>query len=170
MASRKGIIITAIILAGITATSFLAWLPDTGTNEATFVIKDHKKYLDDVKNISEVLDESVAIEFERMLSSDITPAEYMRGTETVSVQITSIISEFITSKPPKEWQESYIMYGEALKAFNSYVAETEALAGIMESNNEITTKQMQASLERIDVLKSTYENHKILSDMARPPP
>ncbi|MEK0336578.1 MAG: hypothetical protein QQN41_03985, partial [Nitrosopumilus sp.] len=65
MASKKGIIITVIILAVITGVSFiplLAWIVPQD-NEATFVISDYENYLDGVKKIQEVLQEPIYIEY-----------------------------------------------------------------------------------------------------------
>ena len=58
MASKKGIIITGIILASITGASFLMWIiPED--NETTFIVSDYAGYLDGVKNIHEILQESM---------------------------------------------------------------------------------------------------------------
>jgi len=54
MASKKGITITAIILAAITGASFLLWIVPQDV-ETTFVVSDYENYLDGVKNIHEVL-------------------------------------------------------------------------------------------------------------------
>ena len=60
MASKKGIVITIIILAAITGASFLLWIVPQN-NETTFVISDYEDYLNGVKNIHEVLQESINI-------------------------------------------------------------------------------------------------------------
>ena len=48
MASRKGVVLTVIILAAITAASFSLWLIPQNY-EATFVVTDYESYLDGVK-------------------------------------------------------------------------------------------------------------------------
>jgi hypothetical protein len=53
MASKKGIAITAIILAAITGASFLLWIVPQ-ENDTTFIVTDYEGYLDGVKNIHEV--------------------------------------------------------------------------------------------------------------------
>ena len=50
MASKKGIAITAIILAAITGASFLLWVIQQ-ENDTTFIVTDYEGYLDGVKNI-----------------------------------------------------------------------------------------------------------------------
>ena len=52
----------------------------------------------------------------------------MQITEVTSSQVTAQISEFVTSKPPEEWQASYINYMDAMKKFNSYILETKVMA------------------------------------------
>jgi len=65
MASKKGIAITAIILAAITGASFLLWvIPQE--NDTTFIVTDYQSYLDGAKNIHEVLQESIDIEYQNL--------------------------------------------------------------------------------------------------------
>ena len=54
MASKKGIAVTAIILAAITGASFLLWIIPQ-ENESTFIVTDYQGYLNGVENIHEVL-------------------------------------------------------------------------------------------------------------------
>ena len=175
MASKRGIVITAVILAGITGASFLAWLPGGiggggASNQATFVISDHREYLDSVRNIHEVLVESTAIEFAMLLDGEITAAEYARSSEATSTQTAMQISEFITSKPPEEWQESYILYGEALRSFNTYVAETQAVASLIAEGglDGISDAHLRESLQRMEHLLSESDEYVKRSDVARP--
>ena len=53
MASKKGIVVTVIILAAITGASFSLWLIEP-ENETTLVVTDYQNYLDGVENIHEV--------------------------------------------------------------------------------------------------------------------
>ena len=162
------------MLAGITGASFLAWLPDMmmmmsatdspGQDGATFLITDHKAYLDDVKNIREVLAESTAIEFEGMLRGEITPEQYIKSSYIASDQITMLIGEFVTSKPPEQWQKSYILYGEALRSLNMYIAETQAVATIMADGITLEDEPYTES-ERLRLESSEYA---LMSDAARP--
>ncbi len=103
MSSKKGIVITVIILAAITGASFLLWIVPQN-NETTFVISDYEDYLNEVKNIHEVLQESIDIEYQNLRNGEISPENYIKITEVTSSQVTAQISEFVTSKPPEEWQ------------------------------------------------------------------
>jgi len=165
MASKKGIAITAIILAAITGASFLLWIVPQDV-ETTFVVSDYENYLDGVKNIHEVLEESIEIEYESLKTGEISPQDYISVTEVTSSQVTTQISEFVTSKPSEEWQTSYINYMDALKSFNSYIVETKVLAKMIE--NESTEDEMKETLGKIDMLKSESIEFVKMSDQTRP--
>ena len=159
MASKKGIIITGIILVGITAASFLFWVipPE---NPSTLVVSDYENYLNGVKKIHEVLQESIEIEFQNLLDGKISPNEYIAITEVTSSQVTVQISEFVTSKPPEEWQNSYISYMEALKKFNSYIVETKVAANMLKEgqiDTEIIQKIESLRLESQELINKSNE-------------
>ena len=165
MASKKGIAITVIILAAITGGSFLLWVIPQDV-ETTFVVSDYENYLDGVKNIHEVLQETIDLEYQNLRNGKISPQEYIAVTEVTSSQVTTQISEFVTSKPPEKWQTSYINYMDALKSFNSYIIETKVLANMIE--NESSEEEMDETLEKINLLKAEFTEFVKMSDQSRP--
>ncbi|MCV0431752.1 hypothetical protein [Nitrosopumilus sp.] len=165
MASKKGVAVTAIILAAITGASFLLWIIPQDV-ETTFVVSDYENYLDGVKSIHEVLEESIDLEYENLKTGEISPQEYIAVTEVTSSQVTTQISEFITSKPSEEWQTSYINYMEAMKSFNAYIVETKVLANMIENGN--TEEEMDKIIEKIESLKSESAKYVRISDQSRP--
>lgn len=165
MASKKGLAITIVILASITGASFLLWMIPQD-NETTFVVSDYGEYLNGVKNIHEVLQESMDIEYQNLRNGEISPEDYIVITEVTSSQVTSQISEFITSKPPDEWQDSYINYMDAMKKFNSYIVETKVLANLIEK--EGTEAEKKEVMQKIDSLKEESLKYAKNSDKLRP--
>lgn len=165
MASKKGIAITIIILAAITGASFFLYVIPQN-DPTTFIVSDYENYLDGVKNIHEVLQESIDLEYQNMQNGEISPQEYIAVTEVTSTQVTAQISEFVTSKPSEEWQPSYINYMDALKSFNSYIVETKVLANMIE--NESSEEEMNEVLEKIESLKMESKEFIKLSDQTRP--
>ena len=162
MASKKGITITVIILALITAASFLLWVVPQ-ENNSTFVVTDYEGYLDGVKNIHEVLQESIDIEYRNLQDGKISPSEYIIITEVTSSQVTTQISEFVTSKPSEKWQESYISYMNGMKKFNEYIIETKVLANQIENGSvdskisDTVDKIESIKLESIEYIKKSNE-------------
>ena len=164
MASKKGITITIIILAAITGGSFLFWvIPQE--SPISLVVTDYENYLDGVKEIHSILDQSISAEFQNLKDEKISPDEYMQIVDITSTQISSQISEFVTSKPPKEWQDSYISYMDSLRNFNSYVTETKVYANLVKEGK---TDQLGEILAKIQSYKSESETLIELSDNSRP--
>ena len=130
------------------------------------MISDYESYLDGVKNIHEVLQESLDIEYQNLHNGGISPSDYTSVAEITSSQVTSQISEFVTSKPPEEWQDSYISYMDALKKFNSYIVETKVLANMIEKESSET--DMVETLEKIESLKAESLEFVKISDELRP--
>ena len=162
MASKKGVAVTVIILAAITAASFLFWvIPQE--NSSTLVVSDYENYLDGVKKIHEVLQESIETEFQNLLNEKTSPDEYIAITEVTSTQVTAQISEFIISKPSEEWQDSYISYMEALKKFNAYIIETKVAANMLKEG-QIDTEIIQ----KIESLRSESQELINKSNELRP--
>jgi hypothetical protein len=165
MASKKGVVVTVIILAVITGSSFLFWVIPQET-ESIFVVSDYENYLDGVKKIHEVLQESIDDEFKNLLDGKITPDEYIGIAEVTTSQVTAKISEFVTSKPSEPWQESYISYMDALKKFNSYIVETKIYANLIKDKSD--QKEMTEIFQKIEMLRDETKELVKKSDSMRP--
>ena len=165
MASKKGIAITAIILAAITGASFLLWIVPQ-ENDTTFIVTDYQSYLDGAKNIHEVLQESIDIEYQNLREGKISPMEYIAITEVTSSQVTTQISEFVTSKPSEQWQESYISYMNGMKKFNEYILETKVLANQIE--NESLNAEILQTMDKIESIKAESIEYVKKSNELRP--
>ena len=165
MASKKGITVTAIILAAITGASFLLWvIPQE--NESTFIVTDYQGYLNGVENIHEVLQESIDIEYQNLREGKISPEDYITVTEITSSQVTTQISEFITSKPSEQWQESYINYMDAMKKFNEYILETKVLANQIQNGSP--NEDISQTIEKIESIKAESMEYVKKSNELRP--
>ena len=164
MASKKGIIVTGIILAAITGASFLLWLVPQDA-KTTFVVSDYEGYLDGVKSIHTILKEENDIKYEQLLDGTITPQEYTISAQVTTNQITEQITKFVTSKPAEPWQSSYINYMEALKSFNSYITETRVAASMIESQS---SDEIEEIFAKIEMLKSESAEFVAKSDESRP--
>ena len=165
MASKKGIAITAIILAAITGASFLLWvIPQE--NDTTFIVTDYEGYLDGAKNIHEVLQESIDIEYNNLREGKISPMDYITITEVTSSQVTTQISEFVTSKPSEQWQESYISYMNGMKKFNEYILETKVLASQIENGS--LDEEILQTVNKIETIKAESIEYVKKSNELRP--
>ena len=165
MASKKGIILTIGILVAITASSFLIWIIPQN-NQNIFVVSDFETYLNNVKEIHEVLLLEIEENFQKMLNDQISPDDYIKIAEITSSQINSEIIQIVESNPPEEWYDSYFNYIEALKESNSYIRETIVVANLMK--NDGNEEKIDELLETIKDIKMDSKSLSIASDEARP--
>ena len=165
MASRKGIGVTAAILVGVVAASFLVYLiPEDTTMKIT--VSDFGEHLDITKERALMESSSIDESFKKLMENDMNQDEYIRIAEVSSSQILTLIIELKDSGATQEWTESYVNYIGALKKLNEMITETIVVANLMDSDdnsnsiNEIIDKIHQLKTESLDLTKK--------SDAARP--
>lgn len=163
MAKKRGIIITAVILAAITAVSFSVWLIPQKEN-SSFVVSDFKANLGSIQAKQKVISDEIETDLQAMLAGTVTPDNFIMRAEASSSQINALIIELVQSGAPQEWHESYLNYGESLKSFNSYLRETIVLANKIKAGDTDT----QGNLERLDVLKKEVESFALKADETKP--
>ncbi len=165
MASKKGIIITIIILAAITAASFMIWQMPTNL-QMSVVVSDFNSHIIGIderyKMISNANDEA----FEQMINGEISPDEYISIAEISSSQINSQIIELVESNATDEWIKSYLNDLESLRSYNSYIRETIVLANLINGNAGIDEKS--DILIKIEQLKQESKEYSKLSISSRP--
>jgi len=165
MASKKGIIITIIILAAITAASFMIWQMPTNL-QMSVVVSDFNLHIIGIderyKMISNANDES----FEEMIDGKISPDEYISIAEISSSQINSQIIELVESNATDEWIDSYLNNLESLRSYNSSIRETIVLANLINGNAGIDEKS--DILIKIEQLKQESKEYSKLSISSRP--
>ena len=165
MASKKGIIITIIILAAITAASFMIWQMPTNL-QMSVVVSDFNSHIIGIderyKMISNANDEA----FEQMINGEISPDEYISIAEISSSQINSQIIELVESNATDEWIESYLNDLESLRSYNSYIRETIVLANLI--NGNAGTDEKSDILIKIEQLKQESKEYSKLSISSRP--
>lgn len=164
LASKKGIIVTIVVLAVITLASFMVWLIPS-TNQS-FIVSDYKNNLDGIKNIHQAIKESVKEDLQKMLDKEISPQEFNERTNVASSQINSQIIKLMQSDPPPEWEKSYQFYLEALKTFNSYIRETQTVATSIQDNG--SEENIEKILEKTTQLQAQSNELVVKSDNMRP--
>ena len=145
--SKKGFIITAGVLAAITAGSFAIWfIPQN--NQSGIVISNPKDELDALIDQKKAIAESDATEFDKMLSGQITPENYIAIAEISSSQIRSMIISVTEPDVPGEWKQSYSALGDSLRAYNTYLRETTVIAEKLKADPSADVTQERANLEQ----------------------
>ncbi|NIP61441.1 MAG: hypothetical protein GWN01_00595 [Nitrosopumilaceae archaeon] len=163
MTSKKGVAVTIGILVAITLASFIVWfIPSTNQS---IPISDYKNNLDGIKNIHQAIKESVNEDFQRMLDNEISPDEFNERAKVASSQINSQIIKIMQSNPPEEWKKSYQSYQKALRTFNSYIRETQAVSSAVQDEE---SGNIEKNLEKLNQLKEESRELVKKSDSSRP--
>jgi len=165
LATRKGVIITIIILSAVTLSSFLFWfIPQN--NQTTFFVSDFESHLDGIKRIHVVVTESIDTEFQNVLNGTLTPEEYIEMAKVSSSQINSLIIQLVKSEAPSEWHDSYLNYIESLKNSNSFIRETIVAANLLSEGAETT--EIDNIIQKINEFRDESESLIKASDSERP--
>ena len=165
MATKKGIVLTIIILGIITAASFSLWLIPQHENSGP-VISDYRNELESIKERHDIIINETSDELENMLGGSLTPDDFVTRAQTSSSQIDSLLSEIIESRAPQEWRESYLNYGEALKKYNDYLTETIVIANKVKEN--VSINDLQGELQKLDSIKNESETYVIKANETKP--
>lgn len=164
MATKKGIVITTVILGAIAAASFTVWV--FPQNSSTFVVSDYSNELNSVRERYGLINTEMESNLKSLLNQTLSPNDFINMTQTSSIQVTSLITELIESNPPVEWRESYLNYDEALKKYNDYLTETVSLANKMKSG--ILPNDLNEELSKLDSLKNESNSFIVKSNETRP--
>jgi len=165
MATRKGVFVTAIILAAIGAASFVVWVVPQNRG-SSFVVSDYKSELESVRERHALIMTEMESDLKELLDKTLVPDDFIGKAQTSSAQVTSLITELIESNPPVEWRESYLNYDESLKKYNEYLTETISLANRIKSGMSPT--DLNDEISKIDSLKKESDSLVIKSNETRP--
>jgi len=164
LAKKRGIIITAVILAAITAVSFSIWLIPQKEG-SIFVVSDFKAHLESIQAKQKVIADEIETDLQAMITGTVTPDNFIMRAEASTSQINALIIEIVESGAPEQWHESYLNYGESLKSYNSYLRETIVLANKIKDDN---SNNIQENLEKLDALKKETETFVLKANETKP--
>jgi hypothetical protein len=162
--SKKGFIITGIILGAITAASFAVWLVPHNT-QTRFVVTDAEEQLDAIIEQQRTISETISDELDKMFRGEITPDNYISIAEISSSQINSVIITTIESDVPPEWHDSYLAVTNSMRSYNSYIRETVVMAEKLKADANADVTEERAKLG--ELLKQS-EEYLLASNDARP--
>jgi len=167
MKSKKGVIITVVILIAITAASFSVWIVNNSVNtEMTIVVTDFENHQQGISERYKIVSNAVEESFSELISGKISPEEYIRIAEISSSQNTALLTELRTSNAPEEWQESYINRIGSLENFRSYIIETMVMANMIMDNG--TVEQKTEVLDKIEMYKEESIQYAQMADSTKP--
>ena len=162
--SKKGFIITAAVLAAITAASFSIWFIPQDT-QTKIITSNPKDELDALIDQQKAIMDSDKEEFEKMVAGQITPDNYIMVADVSSSQIRAMIISVTEPNVSQEWLTSYSALAESLRAYNTYLRETIVIAEKLKADPAADISEEQAKL---DQYLAQAQESTVTSNSARP--
>jgi hypothetical protein len=167
MSSKRGVIITVVILVAITIASFSVWIGNNTTNtEMTIVVTDFENHQEGISERHKIISNAIEESFSELINEQISTDEYIRIAEVSSSQNNALLMELAYSDAPEEWQESYINRIASLKSFEAYIIETMVMTNMIESDGK--QEQKTEILNNIEKFKEEYIQYGEMADSAKP--
>jgi hypothetical protein len=164
--SKKGVMITILVLVAITAASFTVWqIPDSP--KMTIVVTDFGSHLEGIDARHEIIASALEESFSELMNEKIPVEEYIKIAEVSSLQNNGLLMELVESNAPEEWQESYINRITSLKSYEMYIIETMVMAEFL-ANNDGDIKQKDEILVKIQKFKEEYFQYAQMTDSTKP--
>lgn len=156
LASKKGIAITAAIVAAIVGASFLIWLIPQSSPGNTSIITPPRT---DIEIISDVFarHNNIATDIDSKFkqwnasSANVTKQQILDEIGEARVVISELLDRLEGSSPAAEWQRSFDLYGQALDSFLKYL---DRMKMAVESDD-----RSEDSNREIDRLKSESDDY-----------
>ena len=165
MKSKKGVIITVVVLIAITIASFSVWqIPES--SKMTIVVTDFESHLDGIDARHQIITNAIDTSLLKMIDGNLSPEKLISEAEISSSQINSQIIELVESDAPDEWQKSYLNYLESLRSSNSYIREIIIVAN--SQIEDLDNDEIDAMLKKIKNLQDESIKYAEFSLQSRP--
>ena len=165
MVTKKGLIVTAIMLGAITTASFFIWIFPQNRG-STVAVSDYGDEIESVRERHALIMDEMDSNLKSMLNNTLSPDDFVDRAQASSSQVTSLISELIESNPSSEWRESYLSYDEALKKYNDYLTESISLASKIKSG--ISPSDMSDEMSKLTSLRNDTNSYIVMSNETKP--
>lgn len=134
MASKKGMAITAAIVAAIVGASFLVWLipqSNPGMTSSEIVSDVYARHNDLAANVESML--------EQWQAGDVSSQDMLTQISAARADIQQMQKQIRDASPEAEWRQSFNLYAQALETFLEFLgaAETRVNSGDVSDSPEI---------------------------------
>ena len=167
MATRKGIALTAAIIGGFTAASFLVYFvpsppqsevvrPNDPGTELVFAMDRNRAIVDDFQST-----------FEMWKNNEVNKDGFAERADVAVNQVKDLMLELRRSNVPEEWTQSYVLYIQALENYKTYFEKTKEYVNYISAGNA-DPRQSEALLNSISEILTKAQSLAQQSEDAMP--
>ena len=167
MGSKRGVVITVVILVAITIGSFMVWFGNPTNTDMTIVITDFENHDAGIVERHKIVSSSIEKSFERFMNGEMNSNEYKKIAETGSSQNNALLMELAYSDAPEEWQDAYVNRIASLKSFGAYIRESMVYASYLEADGQ-NFQQKNELLENMEKYKEEFIQFRQMADSVKP--
>lgn len=125
MVTKKGIALTAAIIGGFTAASFLVYFIPTGPQSQIILPADPASELVFAMERNEAIVKEFELTFEMWRNKELDRSQFDERTDAGVEQVDALMLELRGSNPPEVWVDSYFLYIQALENYKGYFEKTK---------------------------------------------
>ncbi len=135
MVTRKGIALTAAIIGGFTAASFLVYLVPSSPHSAVVQSADPKSELISAMDRNQAIVDEFQSTFQMWKSNEVNKTGFSDRADTAISQVNELTLELRRSNVPEKWTHGYVLYIQALENYKAYFEKTKEYVNYVSTAN-----------------------------------
>lgn len=135
MATRKGIALTAAIIGGFVAASFLVYFIPSSPQSQVVVPTDPGTELVFAIDRNQAIVEDFQSTFEMWKNNQVNKDEFNKHADAAENQVSELMLELRRTNVTEEWTQSYVLYIQALENYKTYFEKTKEYVNYISAGN-----------------------------------
>jgi hypothetical protein len=125
LVTKKGVALTVAIIGGFVAASFLIYLIPQSPQSDIITLGDAKERLEFVMDRNKVVIDEFQTVFRLWENGDIDKNTFDSSADVSKEQVSMMILELRGKQIPNEWNQSYVLFIQALDNYKAYIEKTK---------------------------------------------
>jgi hypothetical protein len=125
LVTKKGVALTVAIIGGFVAASFLIYLIPQSPQSDIITLGDAKERLEFVMDRNKVVIDEFQTVFRLWENGDIDKNTFDSSADVSIEQVSMMILELRGKQIPNEWNQSYVLFIQALDNYKAYIEKTK---------------------------------------------
>jgi hypothetical protein len=125
LVTKKGVGLTVAIIGGFVAASFLIYLIPQSPQSDIITLGDAREQLEFVMDRNKVVIDEFQTVFRLWENGDIDKNTFDSSADVSKEQVSMMILELRGKQIPNEWNQSYVLFIQALDNYKAYIEKTK---------------------------------------------
>lgn len=167
LATRKGIALTALIIGGFVAASFLVYFIPSSPQVEIVGPSDTKARLIEAMERSNAVVDEFQSKFDMWKNGELNKGGFDESATIAINQANGLILDLRSSNISEEWMESYDLYIQALENYRTYFEKGKEYVSAKSAGN-LTPEQGNSMIDSMANVLDQAEDLALASNVAMP--